>query len=235
MMKISVIMINYDEEAQKLYIPLLTEQNITVRTVSTMQDALVLLVNGEYSCVVINGDHFDYLPLLKVMRKLTSIPLCVSRSRYDPEEQNAAVIAGADIFRTRYDVAKRRVERFSDFVKLYREYIANLQQPITVIIHDELQVFPFARKIKVQDVEVHLLPKEFDILYYLIMNRGIKLSYRQIYRQVWGDDYADSSRGNLWTHISRLRKKLQTDPNLPDFIVTERSHGYGFNLNENES
>lgn len=231
-MRINVILVNYDDAALKLYVPLLAGNGVTARAVTTMQDALVMLVEGEYSGVVINGDCFDYKPLLKVMRKLTNIPLCVSLSSYDPEENDAAIIAGADIYRARYNAAKKRVERFSDLVKLYVEFVSNQQQPITVITHGELQVYPFTRKVRVQGTETPLLPKEFDILHYLITNRGIVLSYTQIIRRIWGDDYADSSRDLLWAHVSRLRRKLRTDPDLPDFIVTERNYGYVFNPGE---
>lgn len=231
-MKIIVLLVNYDDEAQKLYIPLLSANGIAARSASTMPEALVMLVEDEYSCVVINGDHFEYLSLLKVMRKITASPIGVSVSHYDQDENHTAIKNGADIFRVRYDDVGDRVERFSNFVKMSIEYNGGRQKPMTVISYGELQVFPYTRKVRVKGVETHLLPKEFDILYLLMMNKGIVLSHEQIFWRIWGEDYADNAKELLWNHISRLRSKLQTDPALPEYIVTERNYGYSFNPKE---
>lgn len=226
--KVAVLLINYDDEAQKLYIPLLADNGINARSVPTMQEALVMLMDIEYSCVVINGDNFDYLPLLRVMSQITKAPLCVSVSRYRQDENHDAIKNGASIYRVRYDAAKSRVERFSDFVKIYVEYISGQQQPLTVLTHGELQVFPTTHKAYVNGIDIRLQPKEFDILYYLMENKGITLSCIQIFRRVWGDEYADNPKTVLWPHISRLRRKLRTAPEQSKYITTVRNRGYSF-------
>lgn len=138
------------------------------------------------------------------------------------------MINGADIFRVRYDAAENRVERFSDFVKIYLEFVSGQQQPMTVLTHGDLQVFPSTRRVYVQGIDARLMPKEFDILHYLMQNKGISLSYIQIFRRVWGHEYADNARSLLWSHICRLRRKLRTVPGLPDYITTVRNYGYSF-------
>lgn len=231
-MKIVVLLINYNDEAVKLYIPLLTENGITARLAHSMQEALVMLVDDEYSGVVINGDNFDYLPLLKVMRKLITAPIGVSVSRYNQEENHATIKNGADIYRVRYDTAENRVERFSNLIKIFVEYNLGHRKPMTVITHGDLQIFPLTRKVYVKNADIRLLRKEFDILYLLIMNKGIALSYELIFRRIWGEEYADNAKELLWNQISQLRKKLSTDPNQPDFIITSRNYGYCFNPRE---
>lgn len=228
-MKIKVLLVNYGEEAQNLYLPLLTRNGIIVHFAHDMSDALVMLVDAEYSGIVINGDNSNYLPLLKVMRRLTTVPIGVSVTQYNMDENHNVVMNGADIYRVRYDEAERRSERFASLVKIYVEYTAGKKKPMTVITHGELQVFPNIRKVYVQGVDTRLAAKEFDILHYLIMNKGIVLSRVQIYRHVWGNDYADYIPNLLWVHMSRLRRKLQIDPSLPEYIITERSFGYTFN------
>lgn len=228
-MRIAVLLVNYNDEARKLYISLLKENGVTAHHAPSMQDALVMLLDAEYSGIVINGDKGDYLPLLRVMRKLTAAPIGVSVTHYNQDENHAAVTNGADIFRVRYDGADRRAERFASLVKIYVEYRDGRQAPMTVMTHGELQIFPHTRKVYVRGVEAPLVPKEFDILYYLITNKGIALTYGQIYRRVWGEEYADNSRNLLWVHMSRLRDKLQTAPGLPEYIITERNYGYAFN------
>lgn len=228
-MKIVVLLINYNDEAQKLYIPLLTDNGITAHCAPSMPEALVMLMEGRYSSITINGDKFDYLPLLKVMRKLTNAPIGVSVSQYNQEENHAAIRNGANIYRVRYDTAENRAERFSSLAKIYFEYNEGQQMPMTVLTDNDIQVFPHTRKVYVHGMETRLVPKEFDILLYLMMNKGIVLTYAQILRRVWGHEYSDNERGLLWNQIYRLRHKLQISPDLPDFILTERNYGYSFN------
>ncbi|MFT3984635.1 MAG: winged helix-turn-helix domain-containing protein [Lachnospiraceae bacterium] len=163
-----------------------------------------------------------------LMRKLTPAPIRVSVTRYNQEENYTAIKNGADIYRVRYDTAENRVERFSSLIKFYIEYYEGQQRPMTVLTYDAIQIFPHTRKVYVQGVETRLAQKEFDILQYLVMNKGIVLSYEQILRRVWRDEYAINDKGLLWNQVSRLRGKMQISPDLPDFIITERNYGYSF-------
>lgn len=228
-MKIKVLLVNYSEDAQKLYLPLLARHGVTAHCARNMPDALVMMVEADYSGIAINGDYLEYLPLLKVMRKLTTIPIGVSVSRYSQEENHDAVERGADIYRVRYDGAERRAERFASLVKIYVEYTNGQQKPMTVITHGEIQVFPHTRKVYVKGMEARLLGKEFDILHFLMLNKGLVLSHEQIFLHVWGEDYDDNVKERLWNHVSRLRSKLQSDTELHEYIVTERNVGYSFN------
>lgn len=229
-MGIMVLLINYDKEAQNLYIPLLAGYGVTARAAPGIRETLAMLAEADYSGIVINADNgFDYLPLLKVMRKMTAAPIGVSVSYYDPDENRHAIENGADIYRVRYDRAERRTENFSNLVKIYVEYSMGGREPMTVLTYDGIQIFPRSRKVLVMGEEVSLLHKEFELLLYLAINKGIILTHEQLYLRVWGEEYPDNARGLLWNQISRLRGKLKTDPTLPDFIITKRNYGYSFN------
>ena len=94
----------------------------------------------------------------------------------------------------------------------------------------ELSVRPKNRKVMFRGVEVNLTPKEFDILYFLIQNRGEVFTKEQIYRSVWGEDFllADS---NIMAFIRKLRKKFEPNPDAPEYILTIWGIGYKFNDN----
>lgn len=76
--------------------------------------------------------------------------------------------------------------------------------------------------------EVSLTPKEFDLLYFLIQNRGEVFTKEQIYRAVWAEDFllADS---NIMAFIRKLRKKIEPNPDAPEYILTIWGIGYKFN------
>jgi two-component system, OmpR family, KDP operon response regulator KdpE len=84
-------------------------------------------------------------------------------------------------------------------------------------------------------VEVALTPTEFDILVVLMQARGVVVTHRQLTQKVWGNTYeiGDESRV-LRVNISNLRRKIEKDPNRPEYILTELGVGYRFRDEEEE-
>ena len=74
---------------------------------------------------------------------------------------------------------------------------------------------------------VELNPKEFELLVLLLSNRGQVISREQILRKVWGYDYIGNDR-TVDVHIRWIRRKLETDPDNPRYLVTVRGYGYKF-------
>ncbi len=92
----------------------------------------------------------------------------------------------------------------------------------------ELCILAKSRKVTRQGKEISLTPKEFDILYFLAKNRGEVFTKEQIYRAVWADDYLlDDS--NIMAFIRKLRKKIEPNPDAPEYILTIWGIGYKFN------
>ena len=84
------------------------------------------------------------------------------------------------------------------------------------------------RRVSRDGAEIALTPKEFDILYFLIRNRGEVFTKEQIYRAVWVNDYLmDDS--NIMAFIRKLRKKIEPNPDAPEYILTIWGIGYKFN------
>lgn len=85
-----------------------------------------------------------------------------------------------------------------------------------------------SRKVTRDGIEISLTPKEFDILYFLARNRGEVFTKEQIYQAVWENDYLlDDS--NIMAFIRKLRKKIEPNPDAPEYILTIWGIGYKFN------
>ena len=83
------------------------------------------------------------------------------------------------------------------------------------------------RRVTRNGVEISLTPKEFDILYFLAENRGEVFTKEQIYQAVWENDYLmDDS--NIMAFIRKLRKKIEPNPDAPQYILTIWGIGYKF-------
>lgn len=98
----------------------------------------------------------------------------------------------------------------------------------SVISYGALAINEKLRKVTVLEEEVQLTPKEYDILLFLVHNRGEVFTKEQIYQAVWESEYLmDDS--NIMAFIRKLRKKIEPNPDAPQYILTVWGIGYKFN------
>jgi len=74
---------------------------------------------------------------------------------------------------------------------------------------------------------VHLSPKEFDLLVYMMQNRDVPLTHARLLRALWGPEYGNELE-YLRSYVKALRKKIEEDPANPEYILTEPWVGYRF-------
>ncbi|MDD4371036.1 MAG: winged helix-turn-helix domain-containing protein [Anaerostipes sp.] len=104
----------------------------------------------------------------------------------------------------------------------------NESYDFNVITCGTLSIQPKSRKVIRDSMEISLTPKEFDILYFLADNRGEIFTKEQIYKAVWEESYLlDDS--NIMAFIRKLRKKIEPNPDAPQYIQTIWGIGYKFN------
>ena len=92
----------------------------------------------------------------------------------------------------------------------------------------DLTIHARSRQVLRGGEEIQLTPKEFDILYFLARNRGIVFTKEQIYQAIWEEDYYTTD-SNIMAFIRKLRKKIETNPDAPEYILTIWGIGYKFN------
>ena len=99
--------------------------------------------------------------------------------------------------------------------------------PSDAICCGDLSIAPRLRRVSREGTEIPLTPKEFDILYFLARNRGEVFTKEQIYQAVWESDYLlDDS--NIMAFNRKLRKKIEPNPDSPEYILTIWGIGYKF-------
>lgn len=92
------------------------------------------------------------------------------------------------------------------------------------------QILILQIKVLRNNIEIILTPKEFDILYFLAKNKGEVFTKEQIYQAVWEEDFLLSDN-NIMAFIRKLRKKIEPQPDSPEYIITILGIGYKFNEN----
>ncbi len=107
---------------------------------------------------------------------------------------------------------------------------APVTAPTDVMVCGALTISLRSRRVTRDGADIPLTPKEFDILSFLARNRGEVFTKEQIYQAVWAGDYLlDDS--NIMAFIRKLRKKIEPNPDAPQYILTIWGIGYKFNDN----
>jgi len=83
------------------------------------------------------------------------------------------------------------------------------------------------RVLRKSGVEIHLAPKEFDLMTYFLEHQGVPLTHARLLNAVWGPEYGNELE-YLRSYIRMLRKKIEDDPAMPEYLLTERWVGYRF-------
>lgn len=91
-----------------------------------------------------------------------------------------------------------------------------------------LEIISSKRQLFLHKKEISMTNKEFDILELLARNKGRVFSKKQIYDQIWGEEYFLDDR-NIIAYINKIRKKIEPDPAHPIYILTVWGIGYKFN------
>ena len=94
-----------------------------------------------------------------------------------------------------------------------------------IVEHGPIRMDIERREVTVEGRPVHLTPKEYDTLHYLLTHVGKLVTHTTLLRAVWGPEYADS-RPYLHVFIGQLRRKIEPDPSHPRYILTEPGVGY---------
>ncbi|MBI1734649.1 MAG: response regulator transcription factor [Candidatus Rokubacteria bacterium] len=92
---------------------------------------------------------------------------------------------------------------------------------------DDVRIQRRARRIFKAGTELRLTRKEFDLLVYLVEHRGEVLTRERLLDEVWGYERFPTTR-TVDTHVLRLRRKLEADPDRPAWILTVHAQGYRF-------
>lgn len=165
------------------------------------------------------------LELCRRIRATSQAPIIVLSVKGEERAKVEALDAGADDYVTKpfgIDELLARVRA------TLRRAPATADQQVKVLQVGDFQADLESHSVKARGVEVHLTPKEYELLVYLIRHPNKVLTHRALLGAVWGGDYVEQTE-YLRVFIGQLRKKIEADPAKPRYILTEPWIGYRFN------
>jgi two-component system KDP operon response regulator KdpE len=169
------------------------------------------------------------LEFCRRLRLVSDIPLIVLSVKNEERTKVEALDAGADDYVTKPFGMNELLARIR--AALRRTATGDKSKQSAVIEIGDFRIDPEAHQASVKGTEVHLTPKEFELLLYLIQHPGTVLTHRKLLGAIWGGDYTEQTE-YLRVFIGQLRKKIEAEPTNPKYILTEPWIGYRFNPGE---
>lgn len=163
--------------------------------------------------------RLDGFSAVKEIKKSKNIPVIMLSARSEEYDKLFGFEIGADDYVTKPFSPKEVMARVHAVLKRYRDDTSS-----DVITFEGLTIDIAGRNVYVDGEKAELTPKEYEILFYFVKNKGIALSREKLLMDVWGFDFYGDDR-TVDTHIKMLRSNLKQ---YRKFIVTLRGLGYKF-------
>ncbi len=192
----------------------------TVTEASNGFEAVELCKNKNFDLVILDimMPGLDGFSALKEIRKFKAIPAIMLSARGEEYDKLHGFEIGADDYIVKPFSPRELLARQKAVLKRYEKESG----PYFKI--EGLEIDFNGRKVIIDGSEIVLTPKEYEILFYLVKNRGIAISREKMLKEIWGYDYFGDDR-TVDTHIKMLRANLGK---YRDLIVTLRGLGYKF-------
>lgn len=204
----------------------LTTRGYDVRVAADGESALDTFNDWHPDLVVtdLSMPNMDGIELCNRLRLISQVPIIVLSVKGEEKTKVEALDAGADDYVTKPFGIEELLARVRATLRR-----APSASPEDMIVLDEGDFhLDFERRgVCVKGRDIHLTPKEFELLAHLIRHAGKVLTHRKLLTAIWGGNYAEQTE-YLRVFIGQLRKKIEPDPTTPRYIITEPWIGYRF-------
>ena len=226
-----VLIIDDDKELCALMKKCIEQEKLSAVTIYNGIEGVRLIDENKdsYSLIILDVmlPDIDGFQILQKIRDKSNIPVLMLTAKSSEEDKVFGLRLGADDYLTKPFGINELLARVNSLIRRYTT-LNPFTADIDSISLKDMVIDKLNRTVTVKDIPVLLTGKEFDLLLFLASNKGRVFTKKQIYSQVWEEEYAfDDS--NIMSFISKLRKKIEPDPDHPFYILTVRGVGYRFN------
>lgn len=222
-MKKSILIVEDEIRIRFLIRDYFINENFNVYEAEDGEKGIEVFSNEKIDLIILDimMPKMDGISFLKKIRSVSSVPVILLTAKSEEDDKLQGYEVGADDYMTKPFSPKVLVAKSKALLKRTRTDIDSSSQDF-----NGLTINKMSHEVKVNETEISLSPKEYELLLYLISNEGIALSRDTILDNVWGIDYYGDIR-TVDTNIKRLREKLLDKAN---YIVTVRGSGYKFEV-----
>jgi two-component system, OmpR family, KDP operon response regulator KdpE len=220
----SILVVDDEPQIRRVLRSTLSFRGYEITETSSGEEALELVhkLKPDLILLDVNLPGISGIETCREIRRSSSVPIIMLTVRNAERDKVVALDAGADDYITKPFGIEELLARVR--ASLRRHSAAEATPPFQ---SKDFSVDFEERRVIVAGQEVHLAPKEFEVLKHLINYQGKPVTHRRLLQSVWGPEYGEETE-NLRVVINQLRKKIEKDPAQPKFILTEPWIGYRF-------
>lgn len=220
----NILVIDDEPQIRRVLRSTLSTQGYVITEAKTGEEALESLRKERPDLVLLdmNMPGMGGVETCREIRRASEAPIIMLTVRNAERDKVAALDAGADDYVVKPFGIEELLARIRAALRRYAPGDA-----LPSFESKDLKIDFETRNVTVGDRDVHLTPKEYDVLKHLVANQGKPLTHRRLLQAVWGPDYGEETE-SLRVVINQLRKKLEADPARPKYILTEPWVGYRF-------
>jgi len=224
MNKPGILVIDDEAQMRKLLEITLQTNGYTVTTAATAKEGLIMAANHPPDLVLLDLGLPDKSghDVLKSLRQWYTHPVIILSVQHDEENIVMALDNGANDYLGKPFRTGELLARMRSALRT-----AITEDGDTMIGSTDLEIDLTARTVKKNKELLKLTLTEYSLLALLARNEGKVLTHQYLLRAIWGPGFISQSQ-YLRVFIAQLRKKIETDPNRPEYILTESGVGYRF-------
>ena len=207
----------------------LEQDNMEVTCAYDGEEAIELVKNNDFDVILLDVmlPKLTGFEVCQQIREFSNVPIIMLTAKGDDMDKILGLEYGADDYITKpFNILEVKA-RIKAIMRRSKNTKAAEEETAKVAVFEELKVDCDSRRVFINEVEVNLTAKEFDLLELLMFNPNKVYSRENLLNTVWGYDYPGDVR-TVDVHIRRLREKIEANPSEPKYIHTKWGVGYFF-------
>ena len=222
---IHILVVDDEPDIRNVLRLLLTSRGYSVEEAANGREALEQVQKNAYDLIILDimMPEMNGVDACAALREISSAPVLFLTAKDQDADKQEAFHSGGDDYLVKPFSNQELFLRVEALVRRYRIYKGKGEAPTLI---SSLEVNRERGTVAKHGEVIDVTKTEFELLMFLIENRGVPVSTRSLYENVWKEKYLPSSANTVMVHVLKLRKKLEDDPANPKLIRTIWGKGY---------
>lgn len=225
-----IVVVDDEKRIREIIVMYLVKEGYEVADFDNADEAYEYFKNNHIDLMVLDimMRGTNGLDLCKKIRRESDIPIIFVSARNEELDRILGLELGADDYLSKPFSVRELIVRIKNILKRSENIVGHKDESILNV--KELAIYPDQRIVKIIDKEIQLTTKEYEVLKYLVENKGYPLSRDKIIQNIWGYEYDGYDR-NVDDTVKRLRKKLKESGSS---VEIQTVWGFGYKVMNDE-
>lgn len=225
-----ILIVEDEQSIAELERDYLEINNYTVEIEKNGDAGLKRALKEDFDLVILDLmlPKLDGFEICRQIRTQKNIPILMVSAKKEDIDKIRGLGLGADDYITKPFSPSELVARVKAHLSRYDRLLGSNENKHDDIKIRGLHIDKISRRVFINENEIILTTKEFDVLTFLALNPNRVFSKEELFERIWGDSFGDIA--TVTVHIRKIREKIETDPSNPQYIETIWGVGYRFKI-----